>query len=58
MNIDNKENRKAHVEAIHNNLSDKYKKVDANTCPKCGGELVIRNGKYGQFKGCSNYPQV
>ena len=57
LNIDNKENRKAHVKAIRNNLADKYKKVVANTCPKCGGELVLRNGKYGQFKGCSNYPK-
>lgn len=57
LNIDTKENRKAHVQAIHNNLVDKYKKVDANACPKCGGELVLRNGKYGQFKGCSNYPK-
>lgn len=26
-------------------------------CPKCGGELYIREGKYGSFKGCSNYPK-
>ena len=57
LNIDNKENRKAHVQAIHNNLVDKHKEVDANTCPKCGGKLVLRNGKYGQFKGCGNYPR-
>lgn len=57
LNVDNKENRKAHVEAIHNNLTDKHKKIDSNTCPKCGGELVLRSGKYGQFKGCSNYPK-
>lgn len=57
LNIYNKENRKAHVEAIHNNLADKHKKVVANVCPKCGGELVLKNGKYGQFKGCSNYPK-
>lgn len=57
LNIDNKENRKAHVQAIHNNLADKHKKVDSNTCPKCGGELVLKNGKYGQFKGCGNYPK-
>lgn len=57
LNIDSKENRKAHVQGIHNNLADKQKKVSANTCPKCGGELVLRNGKYGQFKGCKNYPK-
>ena len=25
-------------------------------CPKCGGELVKRNGKFGEFWGCANYP--
>lgn len=57
LNIDNKDNRKAHVEAIHNNLTDKSNKVNNDICPKCGGNLVLRNGKYGQFKGCSNYPK-
>ena len=26
-------------------------------CPRCGGELVRRNGRYGEFMGCSNYPR-
>ena len=26
-------------------------------CPFCGSELVLRRGKYGQFWGCSTYPQ-
>ena len=25
-------------------------------CPDCGSKLVKRNGKYGEFYGCSNYP--
>ena len=25
-------------------------------CPRCGGELKIKSGKYGKFIGCSNYP--
>lgn len=25
-------------------------------CPRCGGELVLKDGKYGLFYGCSNYP--
>jgi hypothetical protein len=56
LNVDSKENRKSHVEGIHKNLLDKDNKVNANICPKCGGALVMRNGKYGQFRGCSNYP--
>ena len=25
-------------------------------CPKCGSRLVVRKGRYGEFWGCSNYP--
>ncbi|MDR0778247.1 MAG: topoisomerase DNA-binding C4 zinc finger domain-containing protein [Methanomassiliicoccaceae archaeon] len=25
-------------------------------CPRCGKMLVLRNGKNGQFYGCSGYP--
>ncbi len=26
-------------------------------CPKCGSELVIKKGKFGEFIGCSNFPE-
>ena len=26
-------------------------------CPECGKPLVIRNGKFGKFVACSNYPE-
>ncbi len=26
-------------------------------CPECGSPLVIRNGRYGEFVACSNYPK-
>ncbi len=25
-------------------------------CPKCGNQLVIKHGRYGEFTACSNYP--
>ncbi|MBU3217457.1 topoisomerase DNA-binding C4 zinc finger domain-containing protein [Clostridium estertheticum] len=31
-------------------------KVNSDFCPKCGGELVLKNGRYGQFKGGGNFP--
>lgn len=31
--------------------------LDNNICPRCGGNLVLRSGQYGQFYGCSNYPK-
>lgn len=30
---------------------------DNDVCPKCGGKLVERKGKYGDFYGCSNFPK-
>ena len=31
-------------------------KTDNKICPLCGNQLVERNGKYGPFIGCSNFP--
>lgn len=31
------------------------RKLSIGFCPICGGELVLREGKFGQFYGCSNY---
>lgn len=30
--------------------------IAAGRCPKCGGQLMLRKGRYGSFYGCSNYP--
>jgi restriction system protein len=29
----------------------------AKVCPECGGMLVQRDGKFGKFLGCDNYPK-
>jgi DNA polymerase III subunit epsilon len=38
---------------------NRYKTVEENeVCPKCGaGKMVLRNGMYGSFYGCSQYPK-
>ncbi len=44
---------------VKNAFSDMEKKgptETGETCPECGSSLVIRNGKYGEFTACSNYP--
>lgn len=30
---------------------------DYGTCPNCGGDLVKKSGKYGDFLSCSNFPK-
>ena len=44
----------AHTEAVQKNRQ--------STCPKCGGQLVLRTARKGenagkQFYGCGNYPR-
>lgn len=26
-------------------------------CPNCGGQMVLRDGRYGKFLGCDNFPR-
>jgi restriction system protein len=35
----------------------KPESLDDTVCLKCGGRLVLRNGKFGKFLGCENYPR-
>ena len=37
------------------NVADKV--ASSKKCPKCGGELVARKGRYGWFVGCKKYPE-
>lgn len=37
--------------------SSAARKADPSICPKCGGMLKKRNGPYGAFWGCGNYPK-
>lgn len=51
-NVEDKNERQMHYQNVRQiaNMSN-YR------CPKCGGTLVHRTGKYGPFYGCANYPQ-
>jgi len=31
--------------------------VEGRTCPKCDSPLIVRQGRYGKFIGCSAYPK-
>ena len=39
------------------NIKETQKDIANNICPRCGNKLVLKNGKYGEFYGCSNYPK-
>ena len=55
-NIQEKDIKKKHIQHIYNQMHEKEQKVNSLICPKCGGSLVVRNGPYGSFYGCTNYP--
>ncbi len=44
------------VEEAFHKMEKKEAEKTGETCPECGNDLVIRNGKYGTFIACSNYP--
>lgn len=51
-----KNTRKRHVRNVKSNVEFRNWKIKNNICPRCGGTIVERRGKYGRFYGCSNYP--
>ncbi|MFP6291716.1 type I DNA topoisomerase [Helicobacter pylori] len=40
-----------------NIISQKMHEKTGQSCPKCGGELVKKNSRYGEFIACNNYPK-
>lgn len=56
-NIDSSDMRKEHVKEIKKNIHKEKVSVKNGNCPRCGGKLIKRKGKYGNFLGCTNYPK-
>ena len=48
--------RKNHGQSIRSAKERKFEAISSGRCPRCGGELVVRSGRYGDFYGCTNYP--
>ena len=44
------------VDNAYENMDKIEPEKTGEVCPVCGGEIVIRNGRYGKFKSCNNYP--
>ncbi|MBI3572590.1 MAG: topoisomerase DNA-binding C4 zinc finger domain-containing protein [Candidatus Kerfeldbacteria bacterium] len=45
------------VQKVISKMKNKNKKNILGKCPVDGGGLVERDGKFGPFIGCSNYPK-
>ena len=55
-NVVDRKARKNHISEARMQKRRHEEKVAKGVCPRCGGKLVERTGKYGTFWGCSNYP--
>ena len=49
--------KQKHIKSIKNRIQQREKLINENTCPNCGNNLIIRNGRYGDFLGCNSYPK-
>lgn len=49
--------KKEHVTTTRKKGQEDHQKLNAHICPRCGGALILRHGKYGDFYGCQNYPK-
>ncbi len=47
--------RKEHIRHVKDKSHNKLKQTE-EYCPLCGKILITKKGRYGSFKGCSNYP--
>lgn len=48
---------KEHVKNIKERKELKKDLINRKICPKCGGNLILREGKYGKFYACTNFPK-
>ncbi len=47
----------AHVRNAQEAMAEKRKKFYQGLCPRCCHKLVLREGRFGKFYGCSDYPK-
>lgn len=56
-NITTEGSRESHIRNVQTVQQNRDMAIANGKCPKCGGNLVERKGRYGSFLGCSNYPR-
>lgn len=57
MNIQDKSEKKKHIYHARRQAYKREWQERVLICPRCGANLVMRNGQYGQFYGCASYPK-
>jgi hypothetical protein len=55
--IKDKNAKKSHIKQVNYNKYNRLYKIQSGICPRCSGNMILRNSQYGEFYGCSNYPK-
>ena len=56
-NIIGRKGNRSHVKHVKKQIRERRKNEKRKICPKCGEKLIPKNGKYGKFYGCQNFPK-
>lgn len=48
--------QRKHMVGVRSAQIHRERAIKDGRCPRCGGKLIERQGKFGRFYGCSNYP--
>lgn len=48
--------KKEHVCRVRSQMEERRRMEQAGICPWCGAPVILKQGPYGWFYGCSNYP--
>lgn len=51
------EDKLRHIEAIKARRTRRQALLEQGVCPRCGGALHLKEGSYGCFWGCANFPR-
>jgi len=55
--LDNKEEAKNSEVLGKDGDTESLKQAESEKCEKCGGKMVLKEGRFGKFLACENYPK-
>ncbi len=55
--IEDKKEEKNMVVINDDGEAEKLKEAEEEKCEKCGGKMILKEGKFGKFLACENYPK-
>ncbi len=56
-NLKRRKDRKNHNRQVKRRIEGRKIMAHLKICPRCQGDLLLKDGRYGNFYGCSNYPK-